>query len=94
MHVGEKLRSKYFECFLAQLHLSAILTTYLLMSPLSHAAVLSHIVFFQDNIFGSQGCLQNAACLVIPRWASVHKEYRGWIISVLPPCCACGVTLQ
>lgn len=67
MHVGEKLRSKYLECFLAQLHLSPVLTAYLHMSPLSQAAVLSHIVLFQNNVFWSQGCLKNAICLVIIR---------------------------
>jgi len=87
MHVGEKLRSKYIECFLAQLHLSAILTTYLLMSPLSRAAVLSHIVLSQNNTLWSQGCLKNAAYLVIREQASVHKEHTGWIISVQLPVC-------
>ena len=67
MHVGGKLRSKYLECFSAQLHLSPILTTYLFMSPLSHTAVLSHIVLSQNKVFWSQGCLKNAACLVIIR---------------------------
>lgn len=67
MHAGEKLRSKYLECFLAQLHLSLILTTYLLKSPLSHAVVLSHIVLSQNNIFWSRGCLNNATYLVITR---------------------------
>lgn len=96
MHVGEKLRSKYLECFLAQLHLSAILTTYLLMSPLSHAAVSSHIVLSQNNVLRSQGCLKNAMCLVIIRQASLHKEYTGRLISVQPPLqprCVCGVRL-